>query len=383
LICVVYFQAGGGHRSAARALAHALGGPPLGAEVELFDAGAYLARQDLLYRFTGVSGIDVYNWFLRHSFRFPMGFFLAAQKKHVRQVGAGIVELLRAKWDTERPDLVICVMPWIVAQLDESLQRARRPVPLLVVLTDLCDVPLRMWLPDAPPPAGSVQRLAAATPRALEQARAAGFPEGRLHLLSGLLVHPKFVPATPEQRAAARARFGLDPARTTAVVTFGAAGSRSIERIVDLLEVHTDRLQLLVLAGHNQPLRARLSARAGKLRVVALGFVDDVEHCLHAGDLVVGKAGGGTLGEALACALPFVALRELGLPWEEENCRWLEEEELGVAVDEVRRIPGAVARLLDDGHRAACQRRLREHRNRACAEVVELAQGLLRQSRLS
>jgi processive 1,2-diacylglycerol beta-glucosyltransferase len=72
-------------------------------------------------------------------------------------------------------------------------------------------------------------------------------------------------------------------------------------------------LQALVVTGREERLEARLRAlTAGReARVKVFGFVDNVRQLMAAADFLVTKAGGLTLGEALAADLPVIAFGSL------------------------------------------------------------------------
>jgi processive 1,2-diacylglycerol beta-glucosyltransferase len=65
-------------------------------------------------------------------------------------------------------------------------------------------------------------------------------------------------------------------------------------------------LQAIVVAGRDESLRARLERLAGGSAVRVLGYASDVRRLMAAADLLVTKAGGMTLAEALAADLPML-----------------------------------------------------------------------------
>jgi processive 1,2-diacylglycerol beta-glucosyltransferase len=113
------------------------------------------------------------------------------------------------------------------------------------------------------------------------------------------------------------------------------------------------RLQAVVVAGHDAPLAARLRVATAGTRIRVLGYVEDVRTLMAAADLLVTKAGGMTLAEALAVELPLLLYGSL--PGQERrNERFASR--VGIAL--AARSPRELRRLLD---RALAEPELLEH----------------------
>src|SRR5690349_8005364 len=98
---VVFFDAGGGHRSAALALADAIRIEQRPWRVELVNL------QDIL----GVPVQDFYNWSLRRGWTQMMSRTLPAAHGLIRLMHPAIVRELAAFWRQNSPDLVVSVIP--------------------------------------------------------------------------------------------------------------------------------------------------------------------------------------------------------------------------------------------------------------------------------
>jgi undecaprenyldiphospho-muramoylpentapeptide beta-N-acetylglucosaminyltransferase len=112
-------------------------------------------------------------------------------------------------------------------------------------------------------------------------------------------------------RVRAAAALGLDPALATLVVTGGSLGALSLNEAVsgaaaDLLAAGA---QVLHLAGTGKDAAVRdalsgVGAAAERYHVVA--YLDAMEHALAVADLVVCRAGAGTVSELAALGIPAV-----------------------------------------------------------------------------
>ena len=63
---------------------------------------------------------------------------------------------------------------------------------------------------------------------------------------------------------------------------------------------------MLVVTGRNQRLRARMDAVAWSIPTQVYGFVDNMPELMGAADLLVTKAGPGTISEAFITGLPLI-----------------------------------------------------------------------------
>src|SRR5207253_1242878 len=119
---------------------------------------------------------------------------------------------------------------------------------------------------------------------------------------------PDAVVTTHATPAPARAAVGLSD---RAPVVLAMAGSRgSLGRLPDVaraLDAVERPLQGLLVCGHDRYLKRKLEGLTDGTRVRTLGYTDDVRRLMVAADLLVTKAGGLTLAEAMAAELPVLA----------------------------------------------------------------------------
>jgi len=138
---------------------------------------------------------------------------------------------------------------------------------------------------------------------------ARGIPAQRI-VVTGMPVRAEF--AEPVDPAAVRAALGLGDRAPVVLAMAGSQGSfgrlPDVARALDALEWP---LQGLLVAGHDKGLRRRLERLTDGTRVRTVGYVDDVPRLMAAADLLVTKAGGLTLAEAMAAGLPVLAYGSL------------------------------------------------------------------------
>ena len=293
---VVYSRVGGGHLSAARALASELEATGH-CTITMVDAylecgrfpvtrfpAAYaeLARHhprlwSMIYRGSSTSkGLDpkrVLGPFLRGGFR----------------------RLIAAR----TPDVVISVLPAINGLLAEAARSGG--ARLEVVLTDWHSLH-RFWV------ARGVDHYTAPTGSAREDCIRLGAAPHTVDVV-GIPIGREFA-SDADSGGAFRARrlseIGLSPRRSTVLVMVGAEGSpRALRSIAALASIDLD-LQVLVVCGRNVALREQIQRLPARVPLTALGFVDNVAVLMRAADVLITKAGGLTLAEGFACHVPVV-----------------------------------------------------------------------------
>ena len=290
-VLVVYSRVGGGHLSAARALADELesSGKATTTLVDAYLEGgrfpatlipaayARLARAHprlwsmVYHRSTSLNPQWVLGPFLKTGF-----------ERQIAEFG---------------PDVVVSVLPAINGLLARAANYTG--ARLEVVLTDWHSVH-RFWV------APGVSHYTAPTESARHDCIRFGAPPDSIDVV-GIPVRREF--ATPIDRQLARARLGglgLEGGKFTILAMVGAEGSpRALVNVAYLAQLDLDA-QLLVIAGRNEALRRYVEQLPARMPVRALGFVDDVAAMMHAADLLLTKAGGVTLAEAFCSGVPVV-----------------------------------------------------------------------------
>jgi UDP-N-acetylglucosamine:LPS N-acetylglucosamine transferase len=356
---LIYFNAGGGHRMSALALEAAICGQHRPWQVRLVNLTEILDAKDVFRRVTGVAPEHLYNVRLQRGWTLGLAQELKLLQRMIRLGHAPMLRLLREHWRRTAPDLVVSLVPNFNRVLYDSVAASLPGVPYVTVMTDLADHPPNFWIEP-----GQEQHIVCGTPRAAQQAAAMGYPAGRIHLTSGMIIRPEFYRPPLADRDAERRRLGLDPSRPTGVVMFGGHGSRVMLDI----ERQLPDMQLILMCGHNAGLASRLRRAGASAPRLVLEFTPDVVHYLQLGDFLIGKPGPASLTEAVQLGLPVVTVRNAWtMPQERYNTQWVRDNGFGVVHDSFRDIRAAVVELV--GRLPAYRRNLRAYTNRAVFEV--------------
>jgi len=369
----IYFDAGGGHRSAATALKAVIEQQGRPWDIRLVNLQEVLDRLDIFRKATGIRLEDIYNRMLASGWTIGSKCGLRMMHGVIRLYHGATVRLLEQRWKSTRPDLVVSLVPNFNRAMCQGLAGARPGVPFVTILTDFADYPPHFWMEQQP------QWLVCGTAKAVEQARALGYSEERVFRTSGMILRPKFYEKPAVDRAVERRderrKLGLDPERPTGLVMFGGQGSPVMLEIARSLE---DR-QLIFICGRNEALAARLRALPAKAPRFVEGFTSEVPYFMRLADYFVGKPGPGSISEAVAMGLPVILERNAWtLVQERYNAEWVLEHGAGLVLKNFHGIRGAVERM--ERELAEFQTAVARIENRAVFEIPHMLELVLAQA---
>ncbi|HJR05892.1 MAG TPA: glycosyltransferase [Pyrinomonadaceae bacterium] len=351
-ILIISSDTGGGHRSAAVAIAAGL--------QKFFAGDSYAVRVvRAIEESHSISArlVGVYNWVLRHRQHWMKYLFWAVNRfrpetrEFFYRRSVGYVNELFERWC---PHVVVSVHPLtqhFIGRVLRELKLADK-IPLVTVVTDPCYGFWKGWACD------DVRLYLVASEEARQQLIDYGVAPDRIKI-SGMPVHPKF--DLPDERAAqaARSALGLDPQKFTVFVNAGWVGGGNIPDIFRELVRGDLDVQAIFLAGNNQELRAeaeRVAAHA-KFPVKVIGYSEHVEQLMQAANVMISKLGGLTTFEAMACRVPIIAdLTTAPMPQEAGAGNMLSKRGAGVLLKRASDIVPAVRHMVEDARYYATMR---------------------------
>ncbi|MFQ5897031.1 MAG: glycosyltransferase [Candidatus Methylomirabilia bacterium] len=292
---------GSGHNRVARALAEAFA--EAGASPRIVDHFSELVHP----AFDRLSRI-LYYWVLRAAPALWGGaYWLSSQLPidsplllGMNRLGARKLERLL---ETMAPDYVVSVHPTPAGAFSELQARGVARIPHATVFTDF--VAHTQWIYPGVDwycvPGEAIQN----------DLTARGIPRERV-VVTGIPVGADF--AQPMDRAAARLSLGLSPWRPVVLVMAGSLGALGgLVKAARVIRNLSPPLEAFIVAGRDADLAARLRKTVQQVngRVRVLTYSESVRQLMAAADLLVTKAGGVTLAEALAAELPALCFGSL------------------------------------------------------------------------
>ncbi|MBN2550055.1 MAG: galactosyldiacylglycerol synthase [Anaerolineales bacterium] len=166
-----------------------------------------------------------------------------------------------------------------------------------------------------------------ASEEAYQRAIRFGLKPGQVQIV-GLPVADRFC-QPPGDRQALRERFGWPQNRPLILLVGGGEGMGPLEKTAQSIAQSCPTAGLIVIAGRNQELKSRLEAMTWPVPTFIYGFVREMPDFMRAADILVTKAGPGTISEALIAGLPMILYSRL--PGQEDgNVSYVVSEGAGI-----------------------------------------------------
>ncbi|HEY2518694.1 MAG TPA: glycosyltransferase [Streptosporangiaceae bacterium] len=367
---------GGGHRNAAQAVGHALDlAYPGRFAPALCDPLGGPGSPWLLRWVTGLYGpvIRLAPWLwgaVYHACdsRLAMG---VLRRTLLRLADRTVAHAVKA----HRPAAIVSFHPLTGPAAVAARDLAAPGVPVVTVVTDLVSLHASWRYADVDltiaPAACTARRRPSPGPDQVRWA-VAGPPVAR-DLGTG--------PLRDGERAALRQSLGLASNGLVILLTGGGEGSGGLARRAAAIVRRFADVQVVVVCGRNAPLQRRLERLATRSggRLTVTGFVHDMADWLRCSDLVVTKAGPGTIAEATCCGTPLLLTSHV--PGQEKgNAEFVTGAGAGRRVTGVRPLIAEIGRLRQDRGAVEAMRSAsaRLAQPAAGTEIADLIAGLAR-----
>jgi 1,2-diacylglycerol 3-beta-galactosyltransferase len=249
-------------------------------------------------------------------------------------------ERLRDLFLDYKPNAIVSVHPLLNhAALRARADAGMQHVPVITVITDLGKVHESWLVPEA-------DAIVVPAREVYQRALSRGVSPSRLRLL-GHPIHPKFDDVTGT-KAQLRAALGLPvDAFIVMLMAGGEGGGKLLSTTLALARARLP-IHMVVVCGRNDHMQQKLTEMSASLPtpIDVLGFTDQIPEYFRAVDLLVTKAGPGSLAEANAAHLPVIVYDYV--PGQERgNVDFVRHNGLGaVALSGAQEVVGAVAAML-------------------------------------
>lgn len=268
------------------------------------------------------------------------------------------------------PDLVISVHPLINRAACNALKELKPQVPFVTVVTDLFDAH-GMWF------SAASDLVIVPTQGAYERGLKWKFPREKLRVI-GQPISLKFATSlTNESQSELRARLKLRQDLFTILLVGGGEGMGPLRAIARALDHSNLPIQLAIIAGRNVKLKKQLEQLPWRVPVNIQGFVDNMPDWMRASDLVITKAGPGTIMETLAAGKPMILSSYLR-GQEEGNVKFVEETRVGVLRASPHAIVTQLRAWLDGNHDQLAEMQVNAKRAARPNAAVEIVQEIVK-----
>lgn len=207
-----------------------------------------------------------------------------------------LFQAVREEIETYEPDVVIVVHENYLAPLQAFYETTNKHIPTITVITDLTTIH-RMWYH----PVSDI--CVVPTEQAYDKALEQKLKPAQVQQL-GIPVHPD-LSEEQHDKAALQRELGWASEYVTVLVV----GSKRVQDLPEKLHgINHSRLplQLILVAGGDDETHAEFQNIDWHHPTHIYNFVDNLPTMMHASDIVLSKAGGLIVSEALACGLPLL-----------------------------------------------------------------------------
>ncbi|HBF39558.1 MAG TPA: UDP-N-acetylglucosamine--LPS N-acetylglucosamine transferase [Firmicutes bacterium] len=329
---------GGGHNQVARALTSAIQLQAPGMKIITVDYCDLLVP--LFNRLTQFG----YMQSIRH---FPVGYALYYQatgkissdsfwQRHLNKIGYSELMMLV---DDLQPRLIISTFPIPAGVLSAMKASGHLNVPIVTVITDMCVH--SQWIHP------NTDLYVVGSSEVADGLVGRGVPRWKISD-SGIPILPEF--NNNFDKAKLKEAFGFKPNDKVIIIMGGSDGIFKATgfKLHRTLEQLPNGVQALILTGYNQDLYEKLQPLMAKYsNFRAEKFFHNMAGLMQMADLLITKAGGITISEALASGLPMVIYKPM--PGQEEiNANYLWRHRAAIIAKTEHRVRTATNRLACD-----------------------------------
>lgn len=291
---------GGGHRSAATAIATTLESQE--------NIQCYIV--DFL-RATGFPGLkqapEIYDYCsINHLWLNNLFFRQTNSIKRIEALSRMIYfecrQELERELDRIKPDIVVAVHPLVIGLLRLVREHSHATWPLITVVTDLVTLHASWATPGA-------DLYLVPTHEAFHSLVQYGISSNQI-IHTGFPIHPKFSQQLVQSQAREALNIPLEP--FTILVTGGGIGAGNMREWINVIEEKCFDKELLIITGNNKRLYHELSNRNND-HLHVYGFVTNMETMMAASDVIISKAGPGTIMEGIVLKRPLIITEAVGI----------------------------------------------------------------------
>jgi processive 1,2-diacylglycerol beta-glucosyltransferase len=358
-ILIVSYSAGAGHVRAAGGLAKFLERFPQEYKVKHVDLNDHLP---VIMR---MLHIDLYRFMVQ---RIPQiyGFLYklldTPRRTRLFMSGFRVIKKISASrffayLKKSNPDLMICTH-YLSAEMCRLASAACRPrIPIFLIVTDYCFH--NFW---------GVEHLhhyfvlVEKQKSILEEQ----FGLSGKVTVSGVPIDPVFY--SPKNGKDLRRVFNIDGSEKVILILSGGEGYTRIDRTVTSLFSIEEKFSIYAMAGKNRKLLRRLESLTPppNIRLVSLGWIDDVDEYMRIADIIITKCGGLTITECLFLQRRIILFQPIG-GQETANARFISETGKGHIIRNIRELIPFIRVKLS----SPCgYRKEYSHRQPAASEII-------------
>lgn len=371
-ILFLFSDTGGGHRSAAEAIIEALeleyGNAVTTEMLDFFKSHAPLPLNKMP---------DWYPDMVKAPQLWGLSFKISDGRRRARAITASMwpyIGRATRRIVKEHPaDLIVTVHPLATTVILKALGRHRPP--FIIVVTDMVTTHA-LWYDQRADlilvPTVIARQRAITYEMDPEQVRVVGQPVAERYC----------VPAG--NKAALREKLGWEKDKTIILLVGGGEGMGPLGKTAREIASSGLDVALAIVCGRNQRLKKHLESLDWPVPTHIYGFTRELPDFMRAADVLVTKAGPGTIAESLNAHLPMILYAKL--PGQEDgNVTFVVDEKVGVWAPQPKRVVQTLVEWVNNpeirlGYVENCRRAARPDASRQIARAIGETLGLIHES---
>jgi 1,2-diacylglycerol 3-beta-galactosyltransferase len=361
-VLFLFSDTGGGHRSAAEAIIEAL-------ELEYGDA----VTTEMLDFFKSHAPLplnkmpDWYPDMVKAPYLWGLSFKMSDGRRRARAittsmwpyVGRAVRRIVK-----EHPaDMIVTVHPLATTVFLKALGRNRPP--FIIVVTDMVTTHA-LWYDQR------ADLICVPTEMARQRAISYEMDPDRVHVVGQPVAERYCVPAG--DREALREKLGWEQDKNVILLVGGGEGMGPMGKTAREIAISGLDVSLAIVCGRNQRLKEHLESLEWPVPVHIYGFTREMPDFMRAADVLVTKAGPGTIAESLNAYLPIILYARL--PGQEDgNVAFVVGEKVGVWAPQPKHVVQTLREWVQNPqvrlrYAENCRRAARPDASRKIARVI-------------
>jgi 1,2-diacylglycerol 3-beta-galactosyltransferase len=316
-VLFLFSDTGGGHRSAAEAIIEAL-------QIEYGD-GVTTEMVDFFKSHAPLPFNKMPDWYpdmVKAPHLWGLSFKISDGRRRARAITASmwpyVGRAVRALVRNHPADLVVTVHPLATTVFLKALGRNRPP--FIIVVTDMVSTHA-LWYDQR------ADLILVPTEDARQRAIAYEMDPNQIRVVGQPVTLRSSAPAG--DKTALRQKLGWERDKPVILLIGGGEGMGPLSKTARAISASGLDVVLAIVCGRNRRLKGHLEKLDWPVPVHIYGFTHDLPDFMRAADVLVTKAGPGTIAESLNANLPMILYARL--PGQEDgNVTFVENEKVGV-----------------------------------------------------
>jgi 1,2-diacylglycerol 3-beta-galactosyltransferase len=322
-VLILTADAGYGHRSAAKAVSTALG-DKFGASLEIEIVNPLDDKRTPF--FLRGSQRDYDKWVREvpelYKFGFEASDSMVPKSIMESVLIVSLYEVIKDLIEISNPDIMVLTYPLYQAPVHAVLAIKKNNIPVITILTDLASVH-HIWFN------GEVDSYIVPNEIVKNIAIKSGIEPERINVV-GIPVNPR-ITKIDKNKKLLRQKINIDVDKSTIFVV----GGKRVENLLSTVNVLNHSgfdIQMIISAGNDKTLFGELNNIDWHIPTFIYEYIEDMPTYLLASDLIICKAGGLIVTEALACGTALIMISVI--PGQETgNAAYVEAGNAGVSVE--------------------------------------------------